>query len=170
MAALKQRGLSIHFPITSTTRPRRPGEKEGVDYHFLSPEEFEKLKKAGSLAEWAQVYGYYYGVPKKAFEQALSHDQDVILKVDVQGAATLKRLYPQSILLFVAPPSPQELERRLRGRGTEPAQLKRRLETAAQEMAKLTLFDYQVVNENLEEAVNQIEAIITAERCRVNKE
>ncbi len=169
MAALKKRGLSLHFPITSTTRPRRSGEREGVDYHFLSPEEFEKLRKAGSLAEWAQVYGYYYGVPKKAFEQVLSQGQDVILKVDVQGAATLKHLYPQAILLFVTAPSPQELERRLLGRGTEPAQLKRRLETAAQEMAKLSLFDYQVVNENLDEAVNHIEAIITAERRRVKK-
>jgi guanylate kinase len=172
-AALKRMRLlerPWHFTVTATTRPRRPQERDGVDYIFLEPERFHEMLKAGEFLEYAQVYGYWYGVPRQQVREALERGLDVIMKVDVQGASTIKRLVPQGVFIFLAPPSMEELERRLRQRKTEsPKVLETRLKRAREEMECLPMFDYLVVNQNgrLDEAVACIDAIITAEKCRI---
>lgn len=158
-----------HFLVTATTRPKRPGERDGLDYIFLTSQEFQSMVDQGGFLEHAAVYGRHYGVPRSQIKEALAQGQDVILKVDVQGAATIKRLVPQAVYVFLAPPSMKELETRLRERHTEDTDhLKRRLETAQQEMECVSMFDYLIVNESqrLEEAVSCIDAIITVEKCR----
>jgi len=166
---LKRSGRPFHYAVTATTRPQRQGEKDGVDYHFVSPEKFQEMVKRGELLERAQVYGNLYGVPRREVEQALKEGHDVIVKADVQGAATIKGIAPQALLIFVAPPSMEELVARLRQRQSESSvDLNRRIETAHEEMKRLPIFDYVVVNDEVERAVAEIEAIITAEKCRVN--
>ena len=123
----------------------------------------------GELLEWAEVYGNWYGVPRQDVKQALERGLDVMVKVDVQGAATIKGIVPQALLIFVAPPSTEELQARLRQRESETTtDLKRRIETADEEMKRLPLFDYVVVNDTVDQAVAKIDAIITAEKCRAN--
>lgn len=170
LARLKARWPSGHFVVTVTTRPRRPRERDGVDYFFVSPERFQEMVARGELLEHAQVYGHWYGVPREPVRRALAQGQDVIIKADVQGAATIKGLAPQAIFIFLAPASLEELEARLHHRHTEaPQVLARRLEIAREEMKRLPRFDYRVVNAEgqIEGAVAQIEAIVMAERCRV---
>ena len=162
----------MHYVVTATTRPQREGERDGVDYHFLSAERFQQMVERGELLEWAQVYGNWYGVPRQEVEQALERGLDVMVKADVQGAATIKSLHPAAVLIFLAPPSMEDLERRLRARKTESAiDLELRLKTARQEMERLKMFDYVVVNrqDEADEAVAHIEAIITADKCRIKK-
>lgn len=162
-------GLSV--AVTCTTRLPRPTEIDGTHYHFRSPSEFESMIACDELLEWARVYDRYYGVPKFELRRAVSDRRDVVLKVDVQGAATVRRKIPEAVLIFVAPASYSELMNRLSSRGTEDAEnLGLRLETAHQEMETLDKFDYVVVNRegDLDHTVRQIEAIVAAERCRVN--
>ncbi len=171
IAKLLQKGLPLEHTITVTTRPKRPEEKNGVDYHFVSDSEFQGMIKNDELLEWANVYGNWYGVPRKPIKEALARGRDVILKVDIQGAATIKEKVPQAIFVFVAPSSLEELRDRLKERNTEsPADLALRLKTAEQEMEQLPLFDYVVVNkqDQIDLAVSDIEAIITTEKCRVH--
>jgi guanylate kinase len=166
---MRQKGYPAHYTVTCTTRPRRLGEKEGQDYHFVSPEEFQAMKESQELLEWAKVYGHYYGVPRQPVKEALERGQDVLIKVDVQGAATIKKLLPQAVFIFLTPPSMEELTSRLKKRKSEAASdLALRLKTVEEEMAHLSSFDYAVVNrrDRLDEAVSQIEAIIIAEKCR----
>ena len=161
-------GAPYHFTVTATTRPMRSSEKHGVDYIFISPDEFMKMKDDGEFLEYAEVYGNWYGVPKPQVRQALQNGLDVIIKTDVQGAATIKRMAPQAILVFVAPPSMHELERRLRWRLTESEQsLRLRVGTARQEMERIDAFDYLVVNDTLDDAIQSLGAIIAAEKCRL---
>lgn len=170
ISKLKQRMYSSHQAITVTTRPPRSGEKEGQDYYFLSETEFQQMVKRGELLEWAKVYGQWYGIPHSQIEPPLAQGQDVILRVDVQGASTLKRLFPDAVLVFLAPPSTEELLKRLKRRNSDSCPtLNLRLETAQEEMKSLPIFDYVVVNyeDMVEAAVSQLEAIITAEKCRV---
>jgi len=167
---MKQLAYPVYYVVTATTRPQRPGEKEGMDYYFLSEADFHRMVERGELLEWAHVYDHFYGVPKQQVEQALAQGQDVMIKVDVQGAATIKRLFPEAVLIFLAPPSMEELAQRLRRRETESAcggEL--RIKTAAEEMKSLPLFDYVVINHQnkMAQTISQIEAIITAEKCRV---
>ena len=127
------------------------------------------MMERGELLEWAEVYGNWYGVPRQDVKQALERGLDVMVKVDVQGAATIKGIVPQALLIFVAPPSTEELQARLRQRESETAtDLKRRIETADEEMKQLPLFDYVVVNDKVDQAVAKIDAMITAEKCRAN--
>ncbi len=169
LAELKRVRRPFHYVVTTTTRSRREGEKDGVDYKFVSRERFEEMIERGELLEWAEVYGNWYGVPKLEVKQALERGLDVMVKVDVQGAATIKGIVPQALLIFVAPPSTEELQARLKQRESETAvDLKRRIETADKEMEQLPLFDYIVVNDKVEQAVAKIDAIITAEKCRAN--
>ena len=159
-----------HYVVTATTRPRRPGERDGEDYIFIEHEEFQRLLAEGGFLEYANVYGNWYGVPRDQVVRALERGCDVILKVDVQGAATLRQVVSGAVFVFLAPPSLEELEERLRTRKTEAdAQLRVRLETARQEMRALPMFDYLVVNENgrLIQAVQRIEEIIRVEHCRI---
>lgn len=158
--------------ITMTTRAPRSGEKNGVDYHFVSPQQFQSLLAANQLLEWAHVYGNWYGVPLQGVREKLAAGCDVLLKVDIQGAATIKKLMPQAIGIFVAPPSMEELGERLDRRRTETAAERAlRQTTAAEEVKALPLFDYIVLNEQdqIEAAVESIRAIITAEKCRIKR-
>jgi len=170
LARMKALGRSFHYVITATTRPKRPREKDGVNYHFLSREGFEQMIKRKKFLEWANVYGNYYGVPKDELTAALSKGLDTIVKVDVQGVATIKKILPQAICIFLMPPSMKELEKRLRKRHSESSgDLALRLKKANEEMESLPLFDYVIVSEpdKLDEIVSQIDAIVTAEKCRV---
>lgn len=168
---LKRLGCPFHYAVTATTRPRRQGEKDGVDYHFVSLERFQGMVKSGELLEWAQVYGNLYGVPRWEVEQPLKEGRDVMVKADVQGAETIKGIAPQALLIFLAPPSMEDLVARLRQRKTESTvDLNQRIETAREEMKRLPFFDYVVVNhhDRVDLAAAQIDAIVTAEKCRVN--
>ncbi len=153
-----------------TTRRRRPAEKDGVHYTFISEARFEEMIGRNELLEWANVYGNWYGAPREPVKKALESGKDVIIKVDVQGAAAYKKILPEAVFIFLATTSLAELERRLKERSTESqADLKLRLETARQELEKLPLFDYLVFNRpgELERAVAEVKAIIGAEKCRV---
>jgi len=170
VSRLRETGRPYHFTVTATTRPMRPRERPGVDYYFHGPEEFQAMRERGEFLESACVYGHWYGVPRSQVREALGRGRDVFIKVDVQGAATIKSLAPQAVFIFLAPASLEELERRLRQRKTESAgDMERRIKTAREEMMRLPMFDYVVVNDNgqLDEAVSCIEAIVHAERCRV---
>ena len=170
LEGIKKKGDPLHFAVTATTRPRRKKETNGVDYHFVSKAEFESMIKKGELLEWANVYGNLYGVPKSELQRAINRGEDVIVKVDVQGATTIKKTAPQAVFIFLAPPSMQELKERLEQRNTECIiDLELRIKAAEQEMNSLSMFDYIVVNhkDGIGRAIAQIESIITAEKCRV---
>jgi len=166
---MRQRRLPFHFVVTATSRPQRPGEVDGEDYFFVSREQFEAMIEHGELIEHALVYNQYKGIPKKQVQDALASGQDVIMRIDVQGAATVRRLYPEALLIFLTTRSEEELVGRLKSRETEtPESLRLRLSTARQEFEQLGLFDYLVVNADgqLDEAVDTISAIIQAEHHR----
>ena len=169
LSRIRELGYSQHIVVTATTRTMRPTEKDGVDYIFLDQGAFDKKVADNEFLEWAEVYGNCYGVPKDQVREAISSGQDVIIKADVQGAATIKKLNPYGVFVFLAPPSFQDLEKRLRVRKTEAQiDLERRLETARDELQQLSLFDYVVVNTDgaLDDAVAALESIIQAERWR----
>ncbi len=172
-AALKRMRIlnyPFHFLVTNTTRPKRPDEIEDVDYHFISNERFAELDQKGEFLEHAVVYGYDYGNSKSEVREALAHGQDVIMRIDVQGAATIKRLVPDAVFIFLLPPSIDALEARLRKRHTEPDEyLRIRLHAARLEMNEVQMFDYVIVNEDdaLDETAQLIHSIIQAEKCRV---
>lgn len=166
---LKSRGRPYHFAITATTRPRRGAEMDSRDYYFVSPERFEEMAATGELLEHALVYGHRYGVPKGPVRQALAGGRDVLMRTDIQGAATIKGAVPQAVTIFLAPASPADLEERLRRRATDAQETVRvRLATARREMDAAGHFDHIVVNAEgrLEEAADQVERIIATERSR----
>ncbi len=168
---MKARGAQFHFVITATSRPPRPGEVHGADYFFVSPQTFETLVEQNELLEYAIVYGQYKGIPKQQVREALATGKDVVMRLDVQGAATIKKLIPEAILVFLSASSEEELVERLRKRNTESeAQLQHRIRTARQEMERITEFDYVVVNREceLDNAVNKVLHIIQAEHLRVH--
>jgi len=169
---MKRRRYPLYYAVTATTRPRRERERDSVDYYFVSRTDFEKMVERNELLEWANVYGNLYGVPGRQIQEALARGQDAVVKVDVQGAAAIKKIIPQAVFIFLAPPSMNDLENRLRQRRTESGvDLELRMATAHEEMKQLPMFDYMVVNhkDGIEAAISQIEAIITAEKCRVNQ-
>lgn len=168
---MKAQGLSFHFVVTATTRPQRQDEIDGVNYIFVSRSEFADMIERQELLEYALVYGDYKGVPKQQVRDALATGKDVIMRLDVQGAATVRRLIPEAVLIFVTASSEEELVARLRARETESSeQLKTRIATSRQEMKRLHEFDYVVMNrhDKLHEAVAQVLAIIEAEHSRVH--
>jgi guanylate kinase len=168
---MRARGAKFHFVITATSRPPRSGEIDGVDYFFVSQAEFEALIEQGELLEYAVVYGQYKGIPKQQVREALASGRDVVMRLDVQGAATVKRLIPEAILVFLSASSEEELNARLRKRKTESVpQLQKRIETARQEMERLSEFDYVVINRacELDAAVDRVVSIIEAEHSRVH--
>ena len=169
---MKELGYPFYFVVTATTRPQRPGEVDGIDYFFVSMREFAEMIEQEELLEHAIVYGDYKGIPKRKVREALGSGQDVIMRIDVQGAATIRRLVPEAILIFLSAESEAALVRRLQQRKTEPEdQLKMRIATARQELKRLDIFDYVVINaeDRLDETCEKIAAIITAERCRVKQ-
>jgi len=157
--------------ITATTRAPRPGEIEGVDYFFLPPAEFQQRIGAGFFLEHAAYAGRFYGTPRWWVEAEVAGGNDVLLKIDVQGALQVRSQAPDAVLVFVAPPSEAELERRLLGRDPDanPDDLARRLAIARTELALARQYDYLVVNDRLEQAVENLRAIILAERCRLGR-
>jgi guanylate kinase len=170
LARMKKSGRSFQYVVTATTRPKRARETNGVHYHFFSRKEFQQMINKHQFLEWANVYGNYYGVPKDEITSALSKGVDAIVKVDVQGAATIKKVLPQAVFIFLRPPSIEELEKRLGKRRSESsADLALRLEKAKEEIKNLPLFDYVITSRQnrLDEVVSQIDAIVAAEKCRV---
>lgn len=172
MKRMRGLGYPFHFVVTATTRPRRPNEVDGVDYHFVSKQMFAEMLERGELLEHAIVYGQHKGIPRKQVQEALESGKDVIMRIDVQGAATIRDLVPEALFIFLTASSEEELIRRLRKRRTETSEgLKRRIATAQEEMKRLDEFDYVVVNRNshLDQTVETIAAIITAEKCKVKQ-
>ena len=170
LARMKELGYPLKYITTLTTRTRRPNERNNIDYHFISMKRFQEMIENNELLEWANVYGNWYGVPKEEVKQALDKKQDTMVKVDIQGAATIKKILPRAIFIFLMPPSMEELFIRLKQRHTEsPSDLALRLKTAEEEIEQLSLFDYIVVNrwDKIDQAVSGIKAIISAEKCRV---
>jgi len=156
-------GLALSVSVT--TRQPRPGEREGVDYRFVSDETFDRLVAADELLEWAEVVGHRSGTPRDGVERGVEAGRDVILEIDVQGARQVRDRAPGALLIFLAPPSLDELERRLRGRGTESEErIALRLATADQELAQRSWFDHVVVNDRLGRAIDEVAAIIQASR------
>jgi len=168
--ALKLLDRPWHFVVTATTRTQRQGEQDGVDYIFLETGAFLKMKERDELLECAQVYGNWYGVPRNQVRQGLRNGKDVFLKVDVQGADTVRELAPEALFIFMIPSSLDDLRSRLTLRMTEkPSEMELRISIAESELGRVGEYDYRVVNREgqLEQAVAEIDAIITAEKCRI---
>jgi guanylate kinase len=168
---LKGANYPFYFVITATTRPQRPAERDGVDYHFVTVGEFAEMIENNELLEHAVVYGDYKGIPKKHVREALASGKDVIMRIDVQGAATIRRLVPNAVTIFLTAESEEKLVRRLQERKTEAAdQLKMRIVTARGELQRIVEFDYVVINHEdaLQATVDQVLSIIKAEKSRVD--
>jgi guanylate kinase len=165
---LVQKEENIDLSISVTTRPRRPSEVDGVHYHFLTREEFEKMRDAGELLEWAEVHGNYYGTPAKPVEKALAKGKDVLFDIDYQGTRQLyKKAASDVVSIFVLPPSITEMKKRIRRRASEDdAAIRKRLETAKQELKRWGEYDYVVINDDLDAAFADIHAILSAERMK----
>lgn len=158
---------NVYFSISATTRQRRPGEMHGKQYFFYEKADFERLIAEDALLEHAEYVGDYYGTPTAAVTEALAKGQDVLLEIELAGAREVKRRLPQAIMIFIAPPSLSELERRLRGRGTDSeSRIQKRLARAREEIRAVQEFDYVVVNDTLPSAVRDFSSIIYAERAR----
>jgi len=171
LVRMKQLGYPLKYVTTVTTRAKRATERDNEDYHFISTGKFQEMMENKELLERANVYGNWYGVPKQPVKEALEKGQDTIVKVDIQGAATIKKITPQAVLIFLMPPSLEELVMRLNQRHTEsPFDLALRLKTAEEEIKQLPLFDYVITSQQdeLDLAASDIKAIITAEKHRVS--
>ncbi len=167
---LKERNVPMHFVVTATTRGPRQGEIEGVDYFFVTNDKFAEMIEQNELLEYAIVYNDYKGIPKEQVRRALATGKDVIMRVDVQGAATIRKLYPGALLIFITTGSEEELVKRLTARETETREgLKLRIATARRELNRITEFDYCVLNPEfqLDGAVDTILAIVEAEHNKV---
>jgi guanylate kinase len=170
LSRMKEHGLPLYFVVTATTRPQRNNETDGKDYIFLSQSRFQEMIRSQDMLEWAEVYGNFYGVPKSQTVSALEKGQDVIIKVDVQGANTIRSIFPQAVFIFLAPPDLDELAERLKNRMSESRKaLKVRLATASKEMDEMPKFDYVVTNyrNHIDKAVLDIESIIASEKSRI---
>lgn len=171
MQRMQERGLPFHFVVTATTRERRANEIDGRDYLFVTKEEFARMIDEDELIEHAIVYGDYKGIPKQQVREALESGKDVVMRIDVQGAETVRRMAHEALLIFITTESEQELVRRLETRKTEtPDSLALRIATARKELKRVEAFDYVIINRDfhLDETVDAIRAIITAEHHRVN--
>ncbi|WP_322173796.1 guanylate kinase [Acutalibacter caecimuris] len=158
---------NLRMSVSATTRPPRPGEENGREYYFISRKEFQGLVDSGSMLEHAEYVGNCYGTPKAPVEKWLSEGWDVVLEIDVQGGAQIKKLAPDCVSVFITPPSMEVLEQRLRDRGTEDdATVRKRLETARRELPHAEQYDYVVVNDRLEDAVADMQAILRSEKCK----
>ena len=169
---MQERGLPFHFVVTATTRPRRPNETQCRDYFFVSKEEFAGMIERNELIEYALVYGDYKGIPRAQVREALNSGQDVVMRLDVQGAETVRKLAPEALLIFITTESEEELVRRLQQRKTETSDsLAIRIATARKELKRVEAFDYVIVNHDfqLDDAVETVRAIIEAEHHRVRQ-
>ena len=161
---------NLAYSISATTRKPRTGEEHGREYFFFSKEEFEALRDQNGFLEWAQVYDNYYGTPRAFVEEVLASGRDCILEIDPQGALQVRKATSEAVLVFIAPPSLEELRARLTGRGTEaPEEVEKRLSCAEAELAYSNQYDYLIVNDEVEKAAEKMKAILMAERCRTNR-
>lgn len=160
----------LRYSISATTRQKRLNERDGIDYHFVSLDRFQDMIRQDGLLEYAEVYGNFYGTPRTPVEDVLSAGEDVILDLDVQGALQIRQRCPDAVLVFLLPPSIAELERRIRSRGADDeATIQRRMSSALKEISALSQYTYAIVNDELEDAVRSLVAIIEAERCRTSR-
>ena len=160
----------LRFSVSHTTRPPRPGEQEGVDYHFVSRDEFMRLAVGEKFLEWATVHDQCYGTARAEYTRAAEDRVDLLLDLDVQGAESVRRKFLDAVSIFVLPPSYEHLERRLRSRGpTDDTVFARRLAVAREEMQLFPKYDYAIINDDLEESVESLKAIIRAARCRTSR-
>lgn len=160
-------GDAVRYSISATTRKPRTGEEHGREYFFFSKEEFEALRDQNGFLEWAQVYDNYYGTPRAFVEEVLASGKDCILEIDPQGALQVRKATDEAVLVFIAPPSLEELRNRLTGRGTESAEeVEKRLSCAESELAYRDKYDYIIINDDVETAAAKMEAILLAEKCR----
>jgi guanylate kinase len=167
---LRVRRSDVVFSISCTTRPPRPGEREGIDYFFRDPEEFQGMVDRAELLEWAEVHGHFYGTPRSNLEDARARRHLLLLDIDVQGSRQVKRAVPEAVSIFVLPPSGTELARRLIGRGSESDEVRRRrLLGARSELSAATEFDYVLVNDDLGRSVDEVERILAAESLRTGR-
>lgn len=169
--ALLERHQDMKLSVSATTRAPRPGEIDGVHYFFKTEEEFKAMIERNEFLEYMHVFQTnYYGTPRSFVEEQLSRGIDVILEIDVQGAMKVKKAFPNAVMIFIAPPSMAELKSRLIGRNTETLeQIEKRFATAEKEIAMLPKYEYVVTNDVVEMAVNRMESIITAEKCKVSR-
>jgi len=169
VAELLEGDPSLNLSISHTTRPRRPKETAGVNYHFVDKTEFEKMIDADAFLEYASVFGNYYGTSKAAVAEPLADGRDVLLEIDWQGAALVRQAHPEAVSIFIVPPSQDALRERLQGRAQDdPDVIESRLAEAKTEMQHYDEFDYLVVNDVFAAALEELRAIVLAERCRVS--
>lgn len=163
---------NLAFSVSHTTRTPRPGESNGREYHFVDRPAFEEMRNKQAFLEWAEVHGNLYGTSRKAIEDQQAKGIDVFLDIDVQGARQLRDCgHPGAVFIFIAPPSLAELEKRLRGRGTDPeATVQLRLNNARREMEDAERYDYLIINDRLDEAVEVLRSVIIAERCKSRRD
>lgn len=168
--ALLQKNKSINMSVSMTTRKPRKGEIDGINYFFASKENFEKIIDENGFLEYANVYDNYYGTPKKHVEELLMQGKDIILEIDIQGALKVKEQYDDGIFIFILPPSMEELENRIKKRGSETEEtFIKRFKAAYKEINYVSKYNYVVVNDYVDEAVKKLESIIIAEKCRVDR-
>lgn len=161
---------NAEYSVSVTTRERRSKERDGVDYHFVTEDDFKAMVDRGEMAEWATVHGHYYGTLKAKLSGSVERGRVVLLDIDVQGARSLKKNFSESVLVFIFPPSPGELSDRLISRGTDSDKaIEQRLSTAPSEVEEVDLYDYVVVNEDFETSVDRIVHIIEAEKCALGR-
>jgi len=164
---IRKRNPAIFYSISATTREKRVGEVDGVHYYFMERSKFEKMIADDEFLEWADVYGNYYGTPKKPVFEALARGQDVILEIDIKGARQVKKSYPEGVFVFILPPSIAILEERLRKRGTDREEIiAKRMAMARDEIANCEWYDYLILNDELDAAVNNLEAVFIAEKLK----
>jgi len=167
---LLSRFPTLSFSISYTTRLPRPGEVNGQHYFFVSEKEFKKSIAKGEMLEWAKVYGHYYGTPLTFVQEKIAAGKDIVLDIDIQGAQAVKKKMPEAILIFLIPPSWNELQRRITSRSSDsPEEIKKRLEAAKKEILAAREFDYIVINDVLEDALKELVSIIQATKARANK-
>jgi len=165
--ALLETFPQLRFSVSLTTRQPRPAETDGKDYHFVTEKEFHERIDRGDLIEWAENFGQLYGTSRETMERALRDGHDLLLDVDTRGARALKRAWPGGIFVFVIPPSIEELERRLRGRGSETEEtIRRRFDNALSEIREIVWYDYIIMNDQLDAAIERLRSIYVAETCR----
>ena len=168
--ALLDQYASIHYSVSATTRSPREGEVNGVNYWFVSREEFLHMREHDELLEWAEVYGNFYGTPRRRVMEAINRGHDIILEIDPQGAMKVKSGFPSAVFVYIMPPSPRELSRRIIGRGTETQDaIRQRLNSVVTELGYIHEYDYLVINDELTEATADVAAIIRAEKWRVKR-
>ncbi len=168
LKALLEQRKNVYISVSATTRTARPGEEDGIHYHFLEKATFQEWIAQDAFLEYAEYVGNFYGTPKKFVDSAMDEGQDVILEIDVQGALQVAEKRPETILIFIAPPSWEALEQRLTLRGTDrPEKIQERLQRAKVEFQSADAYHYVVINDTVENAARELDAILTAEHCRV---